>query len=96
RFERRLKLRQRPPQQSADDAPAQILPLPLQSDFANLVRMATISCSAAGVPATSAHEAPIGGASAARRANENQYWSCIVDHLRRAVPPRPVGLQPQQ
>ncbi|KAJ2763964.1 DNA mismatch repair protein msh6 [Coemansia nantahalensis] len=96
RFERRLKLRQRSPQQSADDAPAQILPLPLQSDFANLVRMATISCSAAGVPATSAHEAPIGGASAARRANENQYWSCIVDHLRRAVPPRPVGLQPQQ
>ncbi|KAJ2714892.1 DNA mismatch repair protein msh6 [Coemansia spiralis] len=87
RFERGLKSRQCQAQLAAS---ARVLPLPLQSDFANLLRMAAADHSgsggADGKPAAGVHEAPVGGASGARRANENQYWSCIVDHLRRAMP----------
>ncbi|KAJ1860041.1 DNA mismatch repair protein msh6 [Coemansia sp. RSA 2703] len=67
------------------------LPLAALSDFANLLRMAALQSSSSD-DAAAAKVAdplcPIAGAQAARRANENQYWPCIVDHLRRsALPP---------
>ncbi|KAJ1993212.1 DNA mismatch repair protein msh6 [Coemansia spiralis] len=72
-----------------------VLPMTLQSDFANLLRIAELesatnnksTCSSAKHDeAAQSEEVPVGGTNAARRANENQYWSCIVDHLRRAMP----------
>ncbi|KAI9471166.1 DNA mismatch repair protein msh6 [Coemansia mojavensis] len=72
-FEQRLRQRRHA---------SQMLPLPLQSDFANLLRMAALPPS---TDSTAGYEQPIGGADAARKANENQYWSCIIDHLRRTM-----------
>ncbi|KAJ1733544.1 DNA mismatch repair protein msh6 [Coemansia biformis] len=95
RFEQGVKRRQQHIERGTDsgDAGAQLVPLTLQSDFANLLRMAALqgggsssSSSDGGGPAAGGHEAPIGGACRARQANENQYWSCIVDHMRRTIP----------
>ncbi|KAJ1965373.1 DNA mismatch repair protein msh6 [Dipsacomyces acuminosporus] len=74
-----------------DDGDADTLPLIVQSDFANLLRMASLGSSGARDSPTKAgasigdEEDPVGGAHRAKKANENQYWSCIVDHLRRLV-----------
>ncbi|KAI8325127.1 hypothetical protein GQ54DRAFT_295760 [Martensiomyces pterosporus] len=64
-----------------------ILPLTVQSDFANLLRMAALESDRAEdcTADASEEEDPVGGAQKAKRANENQYWSCIVDHLRRTM-----------
>ncbi|KAJ1740610.1 DNA mismatch repair protein msh6 [Coemansia sp. RSA 1086] len=80
-FEQRLRQRRRATETATADA-SQMLPLPLQSDFANLLRMAALPPS---TDSTAGYEQPIGGADAARKANENQYWSCIIDHLRRTM-----------
>ncbi|KAJ2336890.1 DNA mismatch repair protein msh6, partial [Coemansia sp. RSA 2681] len=69
-----------------------LAPLSVQSDFANLLRMAALQ-SAHMQPsicddsdnARDAEEEPVGGAQSAKKANENQFWSCIVDHLRRTM-----------
>ncbi|KAJ2905443.1 DNA mismatch repair protein msh6 [Coemansia aciculifera] len=75
---------------SADNA--HLAPLSVQSDFANLLRMAALQLACTetndcddGSGSTEAEEEPVGGTQSAKRANENQYWSCIVDHLRRSM-----------
>ncbi|KAJ2759104.1 DNA mismatch repair protein msh6 [Coemansia sp. BCRC 34490] len=99
-FERKIKDKQRRSRPHADatglvsgtDSSAeppgpQMLPIALQSDFANLLRMSQLESSAAGKTASSAADdvLPVAGTNAARKANENQYWCCIVDHLCRAM-----------
>ncbi|KAJ2159010.1 DNA mismatch repair protein msh6 [Coemansia sp. RSA 552] len=80
-FERSLKRRQ--PASSESEA---TLPLTLQSDFANLLRMAKLQSEAVdSSDGVDGHEPPVGGTQRAKKANENQYWSCIVDHLRRTI-----------
>ncbi|KAJ1721891.1 DNA mismatch repair protein msh6 [Coemansia erecta] len=76
------------PEQTPDAEPEP--PLAALSDFANLLRMASLQSAANSDAAADANDplAPVAGTQAARRANENQYWRCIVDHLRRsALPP---------
>ncbi|KAJ2849422.1 DNA mismatch repair protein msh6 [Coemansia brasiliensis] len=89
-FEQRLRQRRRRAAESASTAAdaSQLLPLPLQSDFANLLRMAALPPS---TDSTAGYEQPVGGAAAAKKANENQYWSCIIDHLRRTMALRHNG-----
>ncbi|KAJ2448649.1 hypothetical protein GGF42_005036 [Coemansia sp. RSA 2424] len=69
-----------------------LAPLSVQSDFANLLRMAALQSSRMqpsicddSDSAREAEEEPVGGAQSAKKANENQFWSCIVDHLRRTM-----------
>ncbi|KAJ1821781.1 DNA mismatch repair protein msh6 [Coemansia sp. RSA 2598] len=77
---------------SADGKPLSTVPLTVQSDFANLLRMAALQAAAkdadaaaAGYSANDGEQSPVAGHHAARRANENQYWSCIVDHLQKTT-----------
>ncbi|KAJ2466759.1 DNA mismatch repair protein msh6, partial [Coemansia sp. RSA 2322] len=96
-FELRVKQRQLSnATEPAHDTHARVLPLTVQSDFANLLRMAALEPAVrlaasgdSGVAAESLagrEEEPVAGELGAKRANENQYWSCIVDHLRRTMP----------
>ncbi|KAJ2531079.1 hypothetical protein EV175_007251, partial [Coemansia sp. RSA 1933] len=69
-------------------SPSSVLPVSLLSDFSNLLRMASLegannSPSPKTVTELTPEEVPVGGARSAKAANENQYWCCIVDHLRR-------------
>ncbi|KAJ2813639.1 DNA mismatch repair protein msh6 [Coemansia furcata] len=99
KFEHRLKQRQltkATPQSGAaladgNDAtnPA---PLSVQSDFANLLRMAALQTGGSqtndgddDIGSGDPEEPPVGGTQQAKGANENQYWSCIIDHLQRTM-----------
>lgn len=68
-----------------------VFPLTLQSDFANLLRMAELESNKSKISGNgdgnndNEEEVPVGGADGATKANENQYWSCIVDHLQRTM-----------
>ncbi|KAJ2551510.1 DNA mismatch repair protein msh6 [Coemansia sp. RSA 1933] len=71
-------------------SPSSVLPVSLLSDFSNLLRMASLeAANTSPSPKTAteltSEEMPVGGARSAKAANENQYWCCIVDHLRRAT-----------
>ncbi|KAJ2345777.1 DNA mismatch repair protein msh6, partial [Coemansia sp. RSA 2618] len=82
-FESRLKRKHRDASADSD-----CLPLALQSDFANLLRVAKLG---GNVPDASSSdergpELPAGGAVCAKKANENQFWSCIIGHLQRTMP----------
>ncbi|KAJ2857253.1 DNA mismatch repair protein msh6, partial [Coemansia asiatica] len=101
RFEREVKQKQALKASSvavngcsaADNAtPLSTVPLTIQSDFANLLRMAALQADAKVSDAAAAchsdnggDQKPVAGHHAARRANENQYWSCIVDHLQKTM-----------
>ncbi|KAJ2253321.1 hypothetical protein EV176_007465, partial [Coemansia sp. RSA 451] len=80
-FEQRLKLKHRDGGAGTD-----CLPLALQSDFANLMRVAALASDPPAVPDTHGPELPVGGTVCAKKANENQFWSCIVDHMLRTMP----------
>ncbi|KAJ2372667.1 hypothetical protein H4S02_009120 [Coemansia sp. RSA 2611] len=76
----------------ADSNGESLAPLSIQSDFANLLRMAALQAGSSQASNSGSddgsgdlEEAPVGGTQQAKRANENQYWSCIVDHLQRTV-----------
>ncbi|KAJ2689000.1 DNA mismatch repair protein msh6 [Coemansia spiralis] len=76
----------------ADSNDESLAPLSIQSDFANLLRMAALQTGSSQASnggsddgSGDLEEAPVGGTQQAKRANENQYWSCIVDHLQRTV-----------
>ncbi|KAJ2083299.1 DNA mismatch repair protein msh6 [Coemansia sp. RSA 988] len=88
-FERRLnQQRARPLHQDFAPHPAALLPLSLQSDFSNLLRVAALESNAqpAATAHSSASEKPVAGPAA-----ENQYWSCIIDHLRRSLAAAPTA-----
>ncbi|KAJ2800814.1 DNA mismatch repair protein msh6 [Coemansia guatemalensis] len=94
-FEQRLNQRRaRLLHQDSASHPAALLPLSLQSDFANLLRVADLESGARPAAAadaaahTSASEMPVAGPGPAA---ENQYWSCIVDHLRRTLAAAPTA-----
>ncbi|KAJ2598968.1 DNA mismatch repair protein msh6, partial [Coemansia sp. RSA 1721] len=77
---------------STQGQPLSTVPLTVQSDFANLLRMAKLQAGAKDPDAADAGEQmPVGGHHAARRANENQYWSCIVDHLQKTMLAAPAS-----
>ncbi|KAJ2213526.1 DNA mismatch repair protein msh6 [Coemansia sp. RSA 1813] len=92
-FECKVKSKQRradaePVDGAASDPAARVLPVTLQSDFANLLRMSgleTVNNAPGSRNEPTAEDVPVGGAHAARKANENQFWCCIVDHLQRAM-----------
>ncbi|ORX70774.1 hypothetical protein DL89DRAFT_266906 [Linderina pennispora] len=84
KFEHGVKQRQKVRQMDVDvDESDDMMPLALQSDFANLLRMAALESKRGGRNAE--HNEPVGGVAGAQRANENQYWPCIVNHLRRIM-----------
>ncbi|KAJ2742239.1 DNA mismatch repair protein msh6 [Coemansia pectinata] len=96
KFELRLKQRQLTkvtPQSGTgladDNDDVHLAPLSIQSDFANLLRMAALQTGSSqasnGDDSEEPEESPVGGTQQAKRANENQYWSCIVDHLQRTM-----------
>ncbi|KAJ2887207.1 DNA mismatch repair protein msh6 [Coemansia aciculifera] len=96
KFELRLQQRQltkvtpQPGTGLADDNDGvQPAPLSIQSNFANLLYMATLQTDSSqasnGGDSEESEESPVGGTQQAKRANENQYWSCIVDHLQRTM-----------
>ncbi|KAJ1941014.1 DNA mismatch repair protein msh6 [Linderina macrospora] len=85
-FERGVKQRQEDNQMDVDtdaDVEDDVVPLALQSDFANLLRMAALESKRGGGGAE--YNVPVGGVAGAQRANENQYWPCIVNHLKRVM-----------
>ncbi|KAJ2863854.1 DNA mismatch repair protein msh6 [Coemansia erecta] len=92
-FERSVKDKQRRARPHSDAGPesaaaARVLPVTLQSDFANLLRMSKLesgNCASSSGTVSASEDVPVGGGHVARTANENQYWCCIVDHLRRAM-----------
>ncbi|KAJ2723790.1 DNA mismatch repair protein msh6 [Coemansia sp. Benny D115] len=86
---------------SSADGSSSAVPLTLQSDFANLLRMAALEAKAQDAEmkaaADDAVHVPVGGVDEAKKANENQYWGCIVDHLCRTMQKARSGnLVPQQ
>ncbi|KAJ1952263.1 DNA mismatch repair protein msh6 [Linderina pennispora] len=84
KFEHGVKQRQKVRQMDVDvDESDDMMPLALQSDFANLLRMAALESKRGG--RNGEHNEPVGGVAGAQRANENQYWPCIVNHLRRIM-----------
>ncbi|KAJ1942892.1 DNA mismatch repair protein msh6, partial [Kickxella alabastrina] len=88
KFERELKQRQALKSGSSVDDGEAAVPLTMQSDFANLLRMAALQSKSKNTSLgdnDDGEQVPVGGPNCAKKANENQYWSCIVDHLRRTM-----------